>query len=103
MISDTIRAVKEAEAKAQQLAADAREQAETLVKEAQHQAEEAAKAAKAKAAEKAGQLLEEAKAANEKTFALADEEALRDAQALRALAASNEEKAVARIMDAVLS
>ena len=102
MIEDTIRAVKEAEAKADTLIADAGKQADTIKKEAETQALKLIEDAKEAAKKAVSDALNKARAAGEEKLQAADAEAAKEAEALKAEAAGKKDTAVSAVIDALL-
>lgn len=98
MVGDTIRAVKDAEAKADKLLKDAQEKGDALVEEAKKEAarmeEEAAKAGKQAAAD----MEEKSQREGDAYLEMAMEGAKSDIAALRTLASGKESEAVELII-----
>jgi len=102
MISDTIKAVKDAEAKAAEFVAHARQQASDIQKGSETDCENIIKEAQSSAKMFYDQMMEAAKAAGEETLAQAAQETLKETDALRALAGEKEAAAIDSIIAGLL-
>ncbi len=102
MIDESIRAVKEAEAAADQLIADASAQAEDLIRQAQSDAEQKLEDAKQKAKKEAEARLADAKAKGDAQLQKAGEELKKEQELLRSLAQPKSSIAVDRVIEVVL-
>ena len=101
MIQETIRAVKEAEAKAQQKVSDASVCAQGIIREAEKKAGEMISKAEAAAAEAAAADMEAATARAQGEENTVGEQVEEELEALRKKADANREQAIQAVMDSL--
>lgn len=102
VIQETIRAVKEAEAKAQQKVSDASVCAQGIIREAEKKAGEMISKAEAAAAEAAAADMEAAKARAQGEENTVGEQVEEELEALRKKADANREQAIQAVMDSLI-
>ena len=102
MIEDTIRAVKEAEAMAETVAADAAKQADSIAQDSKAQAAKLIEDANEAAKKTVAAALEKAKAAGEERLKAGDVESAQAAGALRQFAQPKKDGAVSAVVEALL-
>ena len=85
MIEESVRAVKEAEAKAAELIGDAKKKADAIVQEARQNAEQILTDVEAECRKARADRMDAAKAEGEKAIALAEAESAKDVEALKTL------------------
>ena len=102
MIEEAVAAVKETEGQADELLRQAGQDGAELLKEAKAQAETRKALALEAAREQAAARMAEAKAEGERLLAEEEDKAVREAAALKSLAARSEDKAVEAVLAALV-